>query len=111
MASLSSAERRAFALKINRYSSAEIRKHVSLQHGTGPLPQRSLSTPITPSLQLPPFYDAVDPVDFESFLMTHTNNLDYECLQDLGDFPEDDLHLVFKGKECRTLQPSLPEDG
>ncbi|XP_018426758.1 PREDICTED: dedicator of cytokinesis protein 8 [Nanorana parkeri] len=111
MASLSSAERRAFALKLNRYSSAEIRKHVTLHGTSGFLHQRSLSTTNSPSLQLPPEYDAVDPIDFENFLMSHINSQNHELLQELGDFPEDDLDLVYKPKECRTLQPSLPEEG
>ncbi|KAM5192638.1 dedicator of cytokinesis protein 8 [Mantella aurantiaca] len=111
MASLSSADRRAFALKLNRYSSAEIRKHVTLHGTSGFLHQRSLSTTNSPSLQLPPDYDAVDPIDFENFLMSHINSQNHELLQELGDFPEDDLDLVFKPKECRTLQPSLPEEG
>uniref|UniRef100_A0A803WDI0 Dedicator of cytokinesis 8 n=1 Tax=Ficedula albicollis TaxID=59894 RepID=A0A803WDI0_FICAL len=59
----------------------------------------------------PSFYDAVDPVDFEAFLMTQLNNLDLDLAQELGDFPEDDLDVVFTPKECRTLQPSMPEDG
>uniref|UniRef100_A0A8V5GB65 Uncharacterized protein n=1 Tax=Melopsittacus undulatus TaxID=13146 RepID=A0A8V5GB65_MELUD len=59
----------------------------------------------------PSFYDVVDPVDFEGFLMTQLNNLDSELAQELGDFPEDDLDIVFTPKECRTLQPSMPEDG
>ncbi|KAM4809260.1 dedicator of cytokinesis protein 8 [Rhinophrynus dorsalis] len=111
MSSLSSAERRAFALKLNRNSSAEIRKHVSLQYSGELFHLRSLSTPTSSCLQLPPFYDAVDPVDFESFLMTHLKNQDCDLSQDFGDFPEDDLDLVYKAKECRTLQPALPEDG
>ncbi|XP_077331125.1 dedicator of cytokinesis protein 8 isoform X1 [Lithobates pipiens] len=109
MASLSSAERRAFALKLNRYSSAEIRKHVTLHGTSGFLHQRSQSTQNSSSLQLPPDYDAVDPIDFENFLMSHMQN--HELLPELGDFPEDDLDLVYKPKECRTLQPSLPEEG
>uniref|UniRef100_A0A803V7J3 Dedicator of cytokinesis 8 n=1 Tax=Ficedula albicollis TaxID=59894 RepID=A0A803V7J3_FICAL len=51
------------------------------------------------------------PVDFEAFLMTQLNNLDLDLAQELGDFPEDDLDVVFTPKECRTLQPSMPEDG
>ncbi|XP_056378742.1 dedicator of cytokinesis protein 8 isoform X2 [Hyla sarda] len=92
------------------YSSAEVRKNVTL-HSTGILHQRSLSTPTPSSLQLPPFYDAVDPVDFENYLMTYINNHNHERLQELGEFPEDDLDLVYKPKDCRTLQPPLPEDG
>lgn len=59
----------------------------------------------------PPFYDAVDPVDFENYIMTHITSHNQELLQELGDFPEDDLDLVYKPKDCRTIQPSLPEDG
>ncbi|XP_054254002.1 dedicator of cytokinesis protein 8 [Indicator indicator] len=43
--------------------------------------------------------------------MTRLNNLDLELAQELGDFPEHDLDIVFTPKECRTLQPSMPEDG
>ncbi|XP_061484809.1 dedicator of cytokinesis protein 8 isoform X2 [Rhineura floridana] len=39
------------------------------------------------------------------------NNLDMELLQELGDFPKDDLEVVFTPKDHRTLQPSLPEEG
>uniref|UniRef100_A0A8C3XW07 Dedicator of cytokinesis 8 n=1 Tax=Chelydra serpentina TaxID=8475 RepID=A0A8C3XW07_CHESE len=62
-------------------------------------PHRPLSIPI------------LEPVDFEGFLMTQLNNLNSESVQELGDFPEDDLDIVFTPKECRTLQPSLPEEG
>uniref|UniRef100_A0A8D0GRX6 Dedicator of cytokinesis C/D N-terminal domain-containing protein n=1 Tax=Sphenodon punctatus TaxID=8508 RepID=A0A8D0GRX6_SPHPU len=43
--------------------------------------------------------------------MTQLNALDSELAQELGDFSEDDLDVVFTPKECRTLQPSLPEEG
>ncbi|XP_053859197.1 dedicator of cytokinesis protein 8 isoform X1 [Vidua macroura] len=111
MATLPAADRRAFALKINRHSSAEIRKQFTLQPGFAQFCQRSLSTPGFSTFHLPSFYDAVDPVDFEGFLMTQLNNLDLDLAQELGDFPEDDLDVVFTPKECRTLQPSMPEDG
>uniref|UniRef100_A0A8B9GGN9 Dedicator of cytokinesis 8 n=1 Tax=Amazona collaria TaxID=241587 RepID=A0A8B9GGN9_9PSIT len=66
---------------------------------------------LLPASRKPSFYDVVDPVDFEGFLMTQLSNLDSELAQELGDFPEDDLDIVFTPKECRTLQPSMPEDG
>ncbi|NXU09160.1 DOCK8 protein, partial [Pardalotus punctatus] len=94
-----------------RHSSAEIRKQFTIQPGFAQFCQRSLSTPGVSTLHVPPFYDAVDPVDFEGFLMTQLNNLNSELAQELGDFPEDDLDVVFTPKECRTLQPSMPEDG
>ncbi|XP_004677678.1 PREDICTED: dedicator of cytokinesis protein 8 isoform X2 [Condylura cristata] len=43
--------------------------------------------------------------------MTHLKSLDEELAQELGDFTQDDLDVVFTPKECRTLQPSLPEEG
>ncbi|NWI11369.1 DOCK8 protein, partial [Crypturellus soui] len=100
-----------FSLLNQRHSSAEIRKQFTLQPGFAQFCQRSLSTPGFSSLHLPAFYDAVDPLDFEGFLMSQLNNVDTELAQELGDFPEDDLDIVFTPKECRTLQPSLPEDG
>uniref|UniRef100_A0A8B9CKQ3 Dedicator of cytokinesis 8 n=1 Tax=Anser brachyrhynchus TaxID=132585 RepID=A0A8B9CKQ3_9AVES len=83
----------------------------TLQPGFAQFCQRSLSTPGFSTLHLPSFYDAVDPLDFEGFLMMQLNNLDSELAHELGDFPEDDLDVVFTPKECRTLQPSMPEDG
>ncbi|XP_058287142.1 dedicator of cytokinesis protein 8 [Hylobates moloch] len=111
MATLPSAERRAFALKINRYSSAEIRKQFTLPPNLGQYHRQSISTSGFPSLQLPQFYDPVEPVDFEGLLMTHLNSLDVQLAQELGDFTDDDLDVVFTPKECRTLQPALPEEG
>ncbi|XP_075683845.1 dedicator of cytokinesis protein 8 isoform X2 [Rhinoderma darwinii] len=43
--------------------------------------------------------------------MTHMNSHSHELLQEFGDFPEDDLDLLYKHKDCRTLQPSVPGDG
>ncbi|NXD26640.1 DOCK8 protein, partial [Spelaeornis formosus] len=94
-----------------RHSSAEIRKQFTLQPGFAQFSQRSLSAPGFSAVHLPSLYDAVDPVDFEGFLMTQLNNLELDLAQELGHFPEDDLDVVLTPKECRTLQPSMPEDG
>uniref|UniRef100_A0A8C8SR86 Dedicator of cytokinesis 8 n=1 Tax=Pelusios castaneus TaxID=367368 RepID=A0A8C8SR86_9SAUR len=69
------------------------------------------SCPCLGSPHLPLSIPILEPVDFEGFLMTQLNNLDSETVQELGDFPEDDLEIVFTPKECRTSQPSLPEEG
>ncbi|KAM6169649.1 dedicator of cytokinesis protein 8 isoform 2-T2 [Rhynchocyon petersi] len=111
MATLPSAERRAFALKINRHSSADIRKQFTLPPNFGQSQRHSISSSGFPSLQLPQFYDPVEPVDFEGLLMSHLSSLDVELAQELGDFTEDDLDVAFTPKDCRTLQPSLPEEG
>uniref|UniRef100_A0A8B9FVI5 Uncharacterized protein n=1 Tax=Amazona collaria TaxID=241587 RepID=A0A8B9FVI5_9PSIT len=52
MATLPAADRRAFALKINRHSSAEIRKQFTLQPSFAHSCQRSLSTPGFSTLHL-----------------------------------------------------------
>ncbi|GAB1302291.1 Dedicator of cytokinesis protein 8 [Apodemus speciosus] len=111
MATLPSAERRAFALKINRYSSSEIRKQFTLPPNLGQYHRHSLSASGFPSLQLPQLYEPVEPVDFEGLMMTHLNSLDAELAQELGDLTDEDLHVAFTPKECRTLQHSLPEEG
>ncbi|MEJ1276515.1 hypothetical protein NN561_007420 [Cricetulus griseus] len=59
----------------------------------------------------PQLYEPVEPVDFEGLVMTHLDSLDAELAQELGDLTDDDLHVAFTPKECRTLQPSLPEEG
>lgn len=65
-----------------------------------------------PSLLFQPqLYEPVEPVDFEGLVMTHLNSLDTELARELGDLTDDDLHVAFTPKECRTLQPSLPEEG
>uniref|UniRef100_A0A8I3W143 Dedicator of cytokinesis 8 n=1 Tax=Callithrix jacchus TaxID=9483 RepID=A0A8I3W143_CALJA len=69
------------------------------------------SSDVPASASQPQFYDPVEPVDFEGLLMTHLNTLDVQLAQELGDLTDDDLDVVFTPKECRTLQPSLPEEG
>ncbi|XP_032873676.1 dedicator of cytokinesis protein 8 isoform X3 [Amblyraja radiata] len=105
-------ERRAFVQKINRYSSAEIRKQCFQQtHQPATNYQRHTSSCGTLSFQIPPYYNPVVPVDFEEFLMSQFNIADSDLQQDLGDFPDDDLDITFVPRECRTIQPSVPEDG
>ncbi|KAM9393376.1 dedicator of cytokinesis protein 8 isoform 2-T2 [Pholidichthys leucotaenia] len=110
MASLGSAERRAFALKINRHSSAEIRRHFSgsygLQHS-----RTNSNASASVCLNVPPSYDAVEPLDLEEFLMSQLRSGDSTMMQELGDFPNDDLKVEQVEKECRTVRHSVPHDG
>ncbi|KAL6458828.1 hypothetical protein MHYP_G00323000 [Metynnis hypsauchen] len=115
MATMPASERRAFALKLNRHSSAEIRRHFSgLSHGTPPstLHHRHSSS-ISGSIyfNVPQSYDAVEPVDVEEFLMTQLRSGDAELMQELGEFPDDDLELDLVERECRTVWHSVPEEG
>ncbi|XP_049572632.1 dedicator of cytokinesis protein 8 [Syngnathus scovelli] len=110
MASVTSAERRAFALKINRHSSAEIRRNFSGNYGY--YHRRSNSNASTTTyLTVPQSYDAVDPLDLEEFLMSQLQSGDSALMQELGDFPDDDLKVDLVEKECRTIRHPVPDDG
>lgn len=56
-------------------------------------------------------YDAVEPVDVEEFLMTQLRSGDAELMQELGEFPDDDLEVDLVDRECRTAYHSVPEEG
>ncbi|XP_031440380.1 dedicator of cytokinesis protein 8 isoform X2 [Clupea harengus] len=117
MATLPGSERRAFALKINRHSSAEIRKHFNpTGHGSphNTLHQRhshSSSTGGSFCFTVPASYDAVEPLDLEDFLVTQLRSGDMELMQELGEFPDDDLEVELVDRECRTAEHSVPDDG
>uniref|UniRef100_A0A665X617 Dedicator of cytokinesis 8 n=1 Tax=Echeneis naucrates TaxID=173247 RepID=A0A665X617_ECHNA len=53
----------------------------------------------------------LEPLDLEEFLMSQLRGGDSELMQELGDFPDDDLKVEQVEKECRTIKPSVPEDG
>uniref|UniRef100_A0A8B9K2U0 Dedicator of cytokinesis 8 n=1 Tax=Astyanax mexicanus TaxID=7994 RepID=A0A8B9K2U0_ASTMX len=59
----------------------------------------------------PNSYDAVEPVDVEEFLMTQLRSGDAELMQELGEFPDDDLDVDLVDRECRTIRHSVPEEG
>ncbi|XP_057687088.1 dedicator of cytokinesis protein 8 isoform X2 [Corythoichthys intestinalis] len=110
MASVTSAERRAFALKINRHSSAEIRRNFSGNYGYYHKRTNSNASTMT-YLTVPQSYDALDPLDLEEFLMSHLRSGDFALMQELGDFPDDDLKVDLVEKECRTVRHPVPHDG
>ncbi|XP_061881714.1 dedicator of cytokinesis protein 8 isoform X1 [Entelurus aequoreus] len=110
MASLTSAERRAFALKINRHSSAEIRRNFSGNYGYYHRRTNSNASATT-YLTVPQSYEAVEPVDLEEFLMSQLRNSDSVLMLELGDFPDDDLKVEQVEKERRTVRLAVPQDG
>ncbi|XP_065103282.1 dedicator of cytokinesis protein 8 isoform X2 [Paramisgurnus dabryanus] len=112
MASLSSSERRAFALKINRHSSAEIRRHFSgASHGSLPHHRHSYSASGSFCSNIPQSYEAVEPVDLDEFLMSQLRGGDADLMQELGEFPDDDLEVELVERESRTIRPSVAEEG
>ncbi|XP_040011298.1 dedicator of cytokinesis protein 8 isoform X4 [Xiphias gladius] len=59
----------------------------------------------------PQSYEAVEPLDLEEYLMSQLRSGDSDLMQELGDFPDDDLKVEHVEKECRTARHSVPEDG
>uniref|UniRef100_A0A8B9K1N1 Dedicator of cytokinesis 8 n=1 Tax=Astyanax mexicanus TaxID=7994 RepID=A0A8B9K1N1_ASTMX len=53
----------------------------------------------------------LEPVDVEEFLMTQLRSGDAELMQELGEFPDDDLDVDLVDRECRTIRHSVPEEG
>uniref|UniRef100_A0A8C7VN45 Dedicator of cytokinesis 8 n=1 Tax=Oncorhynchus mykiss TaxID=8022 RepID=A0A8C7VN45_ONCMY len=48
---------------------------------------------------------------FSEFLMSQLRSGDSALMQELGDFPDDDLEVELVEKECRTVRHSVPEEG
>uniref|UniRef100_A0A672LMI6 Dedicator of cytokinesis 7 n=1 Tax=Sinocyclocheilus grahami TaxID=75366 RepID=A0A672LMI6_SINGR len=100
------AERRAFAQKISRTVAAEVRKQIAGQYGGSPQLLKNLSVggniPLT---------EAVEPVDFEEYLITHPPLIESGPLRDLIEFPPDDIEVLYTPRECRTLGQDVPEEG
>uniref|UniRef100_A0A671TCH5 Dedicator of cytokinesis protein 7-like n=1 Tax=Sinocyclocheilus anshuiensis TaxID=1608454 RepID=A0A671TCH5_9TELE len=87
------AERRAFAQKI-----------------TATVLTFSFCSPLDFSLQIP-LTEAVEPVDFEEYLITHPPLIESGPLRDLIEFPPDDIEVLYTPRECRTLGQDVPEEG
>ncbi|XP_078387616.1 dedicator of cytokinesis protein 7 isoform X1 [Cetorhinus maximus] len=99
-------ERRAFAQKINRTVAAEVRKQVSSQYSSSP----QLSKKRSGSHQLVPLSEVVEPVDFEEYLTTHPPAPEPGPLRELLEFPADDIEVAYEPRECRTVEPGVPEE-
>ncbi|XP_067416642.1 dedicator of cytokinesis protein 6 isoform X2 [Emydura macquarii macquarii] len=100
-------ERRAFAQRINRTVAAEVRKQVSREHSGSP----QLSKKRSGSQQLLPLSEVVEPVDFEEYLAAHPPEVEPGPLRDLIEFPPDDVEVIREPRECRTLEPGVPDEG
>lgn len=59
----------------------------------------------------PQSYEALEPLDLEEFLMSQLRSGDATLMQELGEFPDDDLKVEQFEKDCRTVRHSVPNDG
>ncbi|XP_041097982.1 dedicator of cytokinesis protein 7-like isoform X6 [Polyodon spathula] len=95
-----------FHSRFNRTVAAEIRKQVSREYGGSP----QLSKKRKGSQQSMPLTEVVEPVDFEDYLSSHPPAVGPGPLRELFDFPPDDLEVALVPRECRTLEPGLPDE-
>lgn len=58
-----------------------------------------------------PLTEAVEPVDFEEYLITHPPIVESGPLRDLIEFPPDDIEVIYTPRECRTVAQAVPEEG
>ncbi|XP_058891186.1 dedicator of cytokinesis protein 7 isoform X2 [Acipenser ruthenus] len=105
------AERRAFAQKISRTVAAEVRKQIAGQYGGSPQLLKNLNVAASASHHTVPLTEAVEPVDYEGYHMSHPPAVESGPLRDLMEFPPDDIEVLYTPRECRTLVPAVPEEG
>uniref|UniRef100_A0A4W5Q756 Dedicator of cytokinesis 7 n=1 Tax=Hucho hucho TaxID=62062 RepID=A0A4W5Q756_9TELE len=88
-----------------RTVAAEVRKQIAGQYGGSP---HHTAFPLCFQV---PLTEAVEPVDFEEYLITHPPIIESGPLRDLIDFPPDDIEVVYTPRECRTVGQAVPEEG
>ncbi|XP_022087787.1 dedicator of cytokinesis protein 7-like isoform X2 [Acanthaster planci] len=98
---------RAFAQKLNKNQpAADIRRQVSSHYSGRDLARLGIGTAATGTV---PLSEVVDPLDFEEFLEANRAPYNRDPLRHLLEFPDDDLLVTSKTKECRTVNQPLPE--
>ncbi|XP_070541056.1 dedicator of cytokinesis protein 7-like isoform X2 [Ptychodera flava] len=108
---------RAFAHKINRaQQAAEVRRQVASQYTVTPkeIPRSVSGTALSASNVVAttqvPIWEVVEPPDFEEFLRQHSDQLAADPLQDLSNFPLDDIEVGTLQRQFRTMKPVRPDD-
>ncbi|TRY91963.1 hypothetical protein DNTS_035458 [Danionella cerebrum] len=98
------------AAPLPRKSAAEVRKQIAGQYGGSPL-LKNLSVGGNATSNTIPLTEAVEPVDFEEYLITHPPVVESGPLRDLIEFPPDDIEVLYTPRECRTVSQAVPEEG
>uniref|UniRef100_A0A8C0Y4I3 Dedicator of cytokinesis 7 n=2 Tax=Cyprinus carpio TaxID=7962 RepID=A0A8C0Y4I3_CYPCA len=98
----------SYAVLFSRTVAAEVRKQIAGQYGA--TVTFSFCSPLDFSLQIP-LTEAIEPVDFEEYLITHPPLIESGPLRDLIEFPPDDIEVLYTPRECRTLGQAVPEEG
>ena len=57
------------------------------------------------------FVDVVDPLDFEEFILQHQPLAEEsDGVQNLAEFPDDDIEVTTVPRKHRTVETSIPKD-
>ncbi|KAK1796718.1 hypothetical protein P4O66_009740, partial [Electrophorus voltai] len=94
-----------------RTVAAEVRKQIAGQYGGSPQLLKHLSVGGNAASNSVPLTEAVEPVDFEEYLITHPPIIESGPLRDLIEFPPDDIEVLYMPRECRTLGQAVTEEG
>uniref|UniRef100_A0A673MEG0 Dedicator of cytokinesis protein 7-like n=1 Tax=Sinocyclocheilus rhinocerous TaxID=307959 RepID=A0A673MEG0_9TELE len=100
-----------YAVLFSRTVAAEVRKQIAGQYGGSPQLLKNLSVGGNATSNAIPLTEAVEPVDFEEYLITHPPLIESGPLRDLIEFPPDDIEVLYTPRECRTLGQDVPEEG
>ncbi|XP_059494401.1 dedicator of cytokinesis protein 7-like isoform X3 [Stegostoma tigrinum] len=71
---------------------------------------RELSPSTTPSCDIPFSFDCVEPLDFEAHISNQMASSELGSLENLVDFPKDDIEVTLSPRLYRTVNPAVPDD-
>ncbi|XP_063219662.1 dedicator of cytokinesis protein 7 [Bacillus rossius redtenbacheri] len=102
-----SSVQRAFAHKLSKQHAADVRKQIASSYSQDLTKSTTNISGFSSSASL---YDVVDPLDYEEFIQQHRMLLDHDALQNVLDFPENDIVVRIIPRKIRTLSSILPEE-
>ncbi|XP_035909573.1 dedicator of cytokinesis protein 7 [Anopheles stephensi] len=99
-----SSAQRAFASKLTKHNSSDIRKNVANYQL---LSKSDSSSVCSSSISL---CDLVEPIDYEEFLAQHSNLLQKDHLRSILDFPSGDVQVRIVPRKIRTIEHVIPKE-
>ncbi|XP_055386415.1 dedicator of cytokinesis protein 7 [Condylostylus longicornis] len=95
---------RAFAQKLSKQGASDVRKNVASYHLTAKSDNSSICSS---SISL---NELVEPLDYEEFLIQHSNTVCRDPLNYLLDFPPNDVQVKILPRKIRTVEHIIPKE-
>ncbi|XP_055593172.1 dedicator of cytokinesis protein 7 [Uranotaenia lowii] len=95
---------RAFASKLTKHNSSDIRKNVANYQL---LSKSDSSSVCSSSISL---CELIEPIDYEEFLAQHSNLLMRDSLRSILDFPGNDVQVRVVPRKIRTIEHVVPQE-